>query len=67
MDTADSWNSWINKNWTFGKSNQAPGAFGNEINHGGRKIKKAALKHRADHSNPGGVVSEYFRQKRAKI
>lgn len=33
----------------------------------GKKILKAMSKHRADHSNPGGVVSEYFRQKRSKI
>jgi len=41
------------------------GAFGG--GHGKSKIAKACSKHRADHSNPGGIISEYFRQKRAKI
>lgn len=31
------------------------------------KMKKAASKHRLDHSNPGGVVSEFFRQKRSRV
>jgi hypothetical protein len=39
------------------------GAFG----YGSSKIAKAASRHRADHSKPGGVVSEYFRQKRSRI
>jgi len=39
------------------------GAYG----FGRPKIAKAASKHRADHSNPGGIISEYFRQKRARV
>ena len=33
----------------------------------GTKFAKAAKKHRADHSNPGGVVSAYFRAKNSKV
>jgi hypothetical protein len=33
----------------------------------GTKASKRISKHNLDHSNPGGVVSEFFRQKNAKI
>lgn len=33
----------------------------------GSKLIKAAKNHRADHSNPGGVVSSYFREKNARV
>ena len=37
------------------------------VNESGTKMKKRAKKHRLDSSNPGGVVSEYFRAKNSKI
>jgi hypothetical protein len=33
----------------------------------GNKLRKAAEKHRADHSNPGGIVSNYFREKNLRV
>ena len=41
------------------------GAYGNGV--GGNKFSKACARHRADHSNPGGVVSEFFREKRTRL
>ena len=33
----------------------------------GLKLFRRGQKHRADHSNPGGVVSDYFRQRNSKV
>ena len=42
------------------------GAYGPPVA-AGAKLKKRMKKHRADHSNPGGIISEYFRQKNSKV
>lgn len=43
------------------------GAFGDSKKPAGSKLKRAAAKHRADHSNPGGVVSDFFREKNTRL
>lgn len=45
---------------------KTPGAFGQD-DQAGSKIAKACGKHRCDHSNPGGVVSDFFREKRTRL
>lgn len=45
----------------------ADGCYGLDTRPAGVKIAKAAGKHRADHSNPGGIISEFFRQKRYRL
>ena len=44
---------------------KTPGAYGHHEPQA--KIKRAIKKHRCDHSNPGGTVSMWFREKRSKL
>ena len=46
---------------------EVKGAFGHSLKPVGTKLARRASKHRADHSNPGGIISEYFRQKNSKV
>ncbi len=59
--------SWNKPNWAgITPKLKTDGAFGAPTEPVA-KIIKACKKHRCDHSNPGGIVSEYFRQKNSRI